>query len=421
MTIGPRAEHEDLVEVVSTRHTKRSEELVEEAERVVRPRAGLRVVLHAAGRHVERADALDRAVVEVDVRQLDRADLRLDPLARLPRHREAVVLRGDGDPAGAQVLDRVVGAAVAERELERVQPGRAGEQLVAEADAEHRLVLQQRADRVHDVVQAPPGRPGRARGRTRRGRGPAGPRRSSCRGRAPASRRASVKLRMIECLIPVSRATMRGPSPSPAKTRGSGVVTSRARSRPTMLGSASTRSRASRSGTSAAKIPPRIAPRGADVAHERARVHAGDPRDAVLAQPGQPALLGAGRVVGVRGRAHDRPGGVDAVGLHGRRGHAVVAHVRRGERDDLAGERRVGHRLLVARHAGGEHHLAGHRAGGADGVAVEARAVLQQDVGGHAAAKRPLAEGDAAGGDGEQHAARSAGGRRSSSSPTRDS
>ena len=64
---------------------------------------------------------------------------------------------------------------------------------------------------------------------------------------------------MIERLIPVSSATIRGP-PSPSKMRGSRVVTSRARSRPTMLGSASIRSRASRSGTSAWKIPPRIAP-----------------------------------------------------------------------------------------------------------------------------------------------------------------
>ena len=54
------------------------------------------------------------------------------------RHREAVVLRGDLDPPGRQVLDRVVAAAVAERQLERLQPDRPGEELVAEADPEHR-------------------------------------------------------------------------------------------------------------------------------------------------------------------------------------------------------------------------------------------------------------------------------------------
>src|SRR4051794_28687033 len=150
MTIGPLPSTRILWRS-SLRGNEALQELVEEAEAVVRPRPRLGVVLHAAGRDVERPDALDRAVVEVDVGELDGADLRLDPLAGLARDREAVVLRGDGDPAGAQVLDRVVGAAVAERQLERLQPRGAREQLVAEADAEHRLVLQKYADRVHDV------------------------------------------------------------------------------------------------------------------------------------------------------------------------------------------------------------------------------------------------------------------------------
>src|SRR5215467_10456330 len=118
MTIGPLPSTRILWRS-SLRGNEALQELVEEAEAVVRPRPGLRVILHAARRHLERADALDRAVVEVDVGQLDRADLGFDPLAGLARHREAVVLRGDGDPAGAHVLDRMVGAAVAERELER--------------------------------------------------------------------------------------------------------------------------------------------------------------------------------------------------------------------------------------------------------------------------------------------------------------
>ena len=60
--------------------------------------------------------------------------------------------------------------------------------------------------------------------------------------------------------MPVSSAAIRGPSLSPANTRGSAIVTSRARSRPTMLGSAAIRSRASRSLISPGKTPPRIAP-----------------------------------------------------------------------------------------------------------------------------------------------------------------
>jgi hypothetical protein len=103
---------------------------------------------------------------------------------------------------------------------------------------------------------------------------------------------------MIDRLMPVSSATIRGPEPSPSKTRGAAIVTSRARSRPIMLGSAAMRSRASETGTPAGEDPAAHAARGPDVADERARVHAVDARDAVLAQPAQPALLGAGRVVG---------------------------------------------------------------------------------------------------------------------------
>ena len=59
-------------------------------------------------------------------------------------------------------------------------------------------------------------------------------------------------------LIPVSMPTTCGPSPS--KRTGSGGVTVRAKSAPSMLGSAATRSRASACGVAAEKMPPRIAP-----------------------------------------------------------------------------------------------------------------------------------------------------------------
>ena len=147
-----------------------------------------------------------------------------------------------------------------------------------------------------------------------------------------------------------------------------------------MLGSASMRSRASLTGTSAGEDPAAHRARGADVADERARVHAVMPGMPCRAQPAQPALLGAGRVVVVDRRAHDRAGRVDAVGLHRRLGDAVVADVRGREGDQLAREARVGHRLLVARHAGREDDLAGRPSRRADGLAVEARPVLEQDV-----------------------------------------
>ena len=64
---------------------------------------------------------------------------------------EAVVLRGDGDLAGAQVLDRLVAAAVAELELEGLAAERVAEHLVAEADAEDRFFPDQLAELGVDV------------------------------------------------------------------------------------------------------------------------------------------------------------------------------------------------------------------------------------------------------------------------------
>jgi hypothetical protein len=64
-----------------------------------------------------------------------------------------VVLRGDLDLPGREVLDRVVRAAVTERQLEGLEPDRAAEQLVAEADPPHRHLADEVADGVDDVPE----------------------------------------------------------------------------------------------------------------------------------------------------------------------------------------------------------------------------------------------------------------------------
>src|SRR5687768_9902087 len=74
---------------------------------------------------------------------------------------------------------------------------------------------------------------------------------------------------------------------------------------------------------------------------------------------------------------------MDAPGLHGLLADPVVADVPHREGDELAREARVGHRLLVARHARREDDLARHVALSAHGVAVESGAVLEQQVRGH--------------------------------------
>src|SRR4051794_10752348 len=146
MTIGPEPRIRILWRSSRRGTGQLPDEVVEEADRVVRAGPGLGVVLDAAGRDVEQADALDRAVVEVDVRELGLAEVALQALTGLSTHREPVVLRGDGDPSRAQVLHGVVGPAVAERQLEGLKADGAREQLVAEADPEDGLAPDQPAD-----------------------------------------------------------------------------------------------------------------------------------------------------------------------------------------------------------------------------------------------------------------------------------
>src|SRR5256712_3993141 len=105
--------------------------------------------MHGEDRPVAVPQALTGAVVEVRVRRL--------PAERRHRVRfdgEAVVLRGDLDLPGGEVLDRVVGAVVAERQLERAPAGRQAEDLMAEADAEDRHATEQPADRLDQVGHA---------------------------------------------------------------------------------------------------------------------------------------------------------------------------------------------------------------------------------------------------------------------------
>src|SRR3954454_13805913 len=120
MTIGP----EPRIRILwrSSRLGMRAdlvEEPVEEVEAVVRAGAGLGVVLDGAAGHIEERQALDGAVVEVEVAERRGAEIGLpaDGLVGLDgllparaEDREAVVLRGDLDAAGLEVLDRVVGA-----------------------------------------------------------------------------------------------------------------------------------------------------------------------------------------------------------------------------------------------------------------------------------------------------------------------
>src|SRR5580692_3438779 len=142
-------------------------ELSEQPGCVVRAGRGLRVVLDRERGRVTQSQALHDAVVKVYVRDLSRAEFGGERGAALPVtastarhfHREAVIVAGDLHPAGAQVLDRLVHAPVAEAQLVGAQAQGPAENLAAETDPEHRPAglnnLAHRLDRIRRSSPVP--------------------------------------------------------------------------------------------------------------------------------------------------------------------------------------------------------------------------------------------------------------------------
>ena len=323
--------------------------------------------------HVAQRQPLDGAVVEVDVGQLGGAEVGLpaDRLVGLDRpravraeDREAVVLAGDLGPAGGQVLDRVVGAVVAEGQLVGLQAHRPAQQLMAEADPVDRAACRPARGRCRRRSPARAGSPGPLARKTASG-APAssssGPAVQGCSSTvAPRARRLRDD-RVLDA--GVDHGDPRTPR-SPARPVGSRIwsvsgVTSRARSRPLIAGSASISARASRLGAAGREHARRASRPRSRMWRTSARVSrsviAGTPQS--VSQLSQPPSAPRG-VLAVDAGAHDRRPRVDAVGLHRLGADAVVADLREGEGDQLAGVAGIGHRLLVARHRGGEDDLA---------------------------------------------------------------
>ena len=165
MTIGPDPMTRTLLDVCAPGHqaapffsVHEVDEAVEEVGGVVRAGRGLRVVLHRERRQVERLQALDDVVVEVDVADHDpavaAAVVRRDGLA-VERcvDREAVVVGRDLDLARGAVHDRLVHAAVAVAQLVGAVAERAAEELVAVADAEERDLAVEHLAQQLDLVR----------------------------------------------------------------------------------------------------------------------------------------------------------------------------------------------------------------------------------------------------------------------------
>src|SRR6185437_7549853 len=122
-------------------------EALEERLQIVRARARLRMALETERRPILEGETLERAVEERAVRgpHVGRQRRLVD--------REAVILAGDEHPPGIEVLHRMVGAMVAELHLQRAPAAGEAEDLMAEADAEHRNVgVEKLAGRVDGVV-----------------------------------------------------------------------------------------------------------------------------------------------------------------------------------------------------------------------------------------------------------------------------
>jgi hypothetical protein len=90
------------------------------------------VILHAEERQILVAHAFVGSVVQIDVRDFDIAGWQ-----GLRIHAKTMVLRGDFHLAGEQILDRVIGAMVAEFQLEGLAPQGEAAELMAQADPEN--------------------------------------------------------------------------------------------------------------------------------------------------------------------------------------------------------------------------------------------------------------------------------------------
>ena len=222
-----------------------------------------------------------------------------------PEHREAVVLGGDLHAPGLQVLDGMVGAAMPEGQLESLQPERSAEQLVPEADAPDGPAADELAHGVDDVVE----RGGIAGTVGQQHRVGVGGQQLGGRGRAGVERDARAALHEVAH----DRALDAGVEHRDTRPRPIAVVADfgGCHKRREVLPVHRGLGRDQRGGLllcERLREDPAAHRAGiADVADERAGVHAGDRRHAAVREPREPAALGAGRVLAVARLAHDHP------------------------------------------------------------------------------------------------------------------
>ena len=127
----------------------------------MRAGAGLGVVLNGRAGNIKQRQPLNGSVIEIHVAQLGGTEVGLpadrfvgfDPQSPVGRgDSEAVVLRGDLDLPCAQILNRVVHAAMAERQLEGFKAQGPAAKLMAKANSEDRLLAEHTADGFDNAI-----------------------------------------------------------------------------------------------------------------------------------------------------------------------------------------------------------------------------------------------------------------------------
>src|ERR1041385_3411004 len=106
------------------------------------------MILHAENRLRLVPETFDSLIVKVDAinENVGGQCLRL--------HGKAMILRRDFNAARSEILDRLIGTAMAEFKFERLAPERLPENLVAEANAENRDAgFDKITDRAHGVAE----------------------------------------------------------------------------------------------------------------------------------------------------------------------------------------------------------------------------------------------------------------------------
>ena len=356
------------------------DEPVEQVGGVVRSGGGLRVVLDAEGRHVQRPHALHTAVVRAGVGDLGGAERGVEPLPRLALHGEPVVLRGDRDAPGGVLDHGDVDAAVAVAHLVGPAAQRPAEDLVAEADAEQRDPPRQH---LPGELDGPVGG-GRVAGAVGEEEA-VGPQRQDLLDRGVRGQDVHLDTAVGEHArgVGLDADVQRG-HPVARRAHGGHDVGLRGGDGAVEVGALHRRAlphavhQFGVVGEGRAGEDP--GPHGAalaQVAHQRAGV---DPRHADHALGAQGVVQGAGGAP-VRRRparvAHHVPGHLDARGLVVLVVPAGVADLRRGLHHDLAVVGRVGQRLLVPGHAGGEDGLTEALPRRTVGLAAEDPSVLE--------------------------------------------